>query len=40
MVAIIFLAGLALILAIGGVVADYIFPRIPAIDRFLDRFDE
>lgn len=30
---------IALFLAIGAFVADYIFPRIPAIERFLDQFE-
>ena len=40
MSAIIFLGGLSLTLAIGGLLTEYILPRIPAIDRFLDRFEQ
>lgn len=40
MSAIITLGSLALILALGGIIADYILPRIPAIERFLDRFEQ
>ena len=30
------LAGFLLILGVGGLIADYIFPHIPFIERFLD----
>lgn len=40
MTAIITLGSLALILTVGGFIADHIFPRIPAIERFLDSFEQ
>lgn len=30
---------ISLFLAIGSFIAEYIFPRIPVVNRFLDRFE-
>ena len=32
-----YMAGILLVLCVGGLVADYIFPRIWPLERFLDR---
>lgn len=34
------IGGIALFLATGGLIADHILPRIPAIERFLDSFEQ
>lgn len=35
-VALVFISGLMLVFTVGGFVADYVFPHIPAIRRFID----
>lgn len=34
------MSGFLLILGVGGLIADYVFPHIPFIQRFLDSFPD